>query len=82
MTWQAGCDKSSSVQVMDLLVSMSTVASMRSRLRPYEEAREGARGVSATLLIWRDTCHAVPGHAGESDSVSEGDEMVKKAGGR
>jgi hypothetical protein len=60
----AGCDNSSSVHVMDLLVSMSTVASMRSRLRPYDEALEGARGVSSTLLIWRDTCHTVPGHGG------------------
>jgi hypothetical protein len=67
---------------MYLLVSMSTVASIRSRLRPYDEALEGARGVSSTLLIWRDTCHTAPGHKGGSDSVSEDDEMVEKGGGR
>ena len=70
VTWQAGYDKSSCVQVMDLPVS-STAVSMRSRLRPYEEALDGASGVSSTLLIWRDTCHTVPGHAGGSNSVSE-----------
>lgn len=67
---------------MDLLVSVSTVASMRSRLRPYDEALEGARGASSTLLIWRDTCHAVPGHAGGSNIGSVNDEMVEKVEGR
>ena len=45
------------IQIVDSLVSKSTISSRRSRLRPYEDALElfWLKGMTSALLIWRDT---------------------------